>query len=258
MLLGYQLKNMTESGEPKRIIQQVPTRWNSTFFMFRRFILLKEAVKHCMALIEREWPVINSEDWEIMEQVCKVLQPFEEITSSVSGDKYLTGSMTIVMTNCFKDICEDLNKEEYCSSFNQAVIDVIRSLKYGLKDRFQGIEHSKTFEVCTLLDPRFKLVCFKNDNAVSELKKYVQGLIIGLINNNRILEASPDTVQENSSANLSAWDKLDDLIKKISHKEVLKQELYVSCKCTLMTRCFLEKTLMVTGIAPHSGGEITK
>lgn len=215
MLLGYQLKNMTECGEPKRLIQQVPTRWNSTFFMFRRFILLKEAVKHCMALIEREWPIIRSEDWDIMEEVCKVLQPFEEATSSISGDQYLTGSLVIVMTNCLKDICEDfLNKEEYCASFNQAVIDVIRSLKYGLKDRFQGIEHSKTFGVCTLLDPRFKLVCFKNDNAVSELKKYVHGLIIGLLNNKRTSEASTDEVQEKPCATLSAWDKFDDLLKK--------------------------------------------
>ncbi|CAK1598492.1 unnamed protein product [Parnassius mnemosyne] len=178
-------------------------------------MLLKEAVKHCMALIEREWPIIRSEDWDIMEDVCKVLQPFEEVTSSVTGDQYLTGSMVIVMTNCLKDICEDfLNKEEYFASFNPVVIDVIRSLKHGLRDRFQGIEHRKTFGVCTLLDPRFKLVCFKNESAATELKRYVHGLIIGLIkiiNKNTNSEASTDEVQEKLRQNLSAWDKFDGL-----------------------------------------------
>ncbi|CAK1589720.1 unnamed protein product [Parnassius mnemosyne] len=149
-----------------------------------------------MALIEREWPIIRSENWDIMKDVYKVLQPFEEVTSSVSGDQYLTGSMVIVMTNFMKDICEDfLNKVEYFASFNPVVIDVIRSLKHGLKDRFQGIEHSKSFGVCTLLDPRFKLVCFNNESAATELKRYVHGLIISLIKITNS-EASTDEVQE--------------------------------------------------------------
>ncbi|CAH2217825.1 jg6921 [Pararge aegeria aegeria] len=55
--------------------------------MFRRFVLLKEAVKHCMALIGREWPIIRSEDWDIMEEVCESLQPFEEVISTVNTDE---------------------------------------------------------------------------------------------------------------------------------------------------------------------------
>ncbi|CAK1584924.1 unnamed protein product [Parnassius mnemosyne] len=125
---------MTECGEPKRLIQQVPTRWNSTFFMLRRFLLLQEALKHCMALIERDWPNINTMEWELMGEVCTVLQPFEEVTSSISGDEYLTGSMVIVMTNCLTEICDDfLNKEEF-ALFNPTTKEIVTSLKNGLKE----------------------------------------------------------------------------------------------------------------------------
>lgn len=92
MLLSYQMRNMADSGQPKRLIQQVPTRWNSTFFMLQRFVLLKEALKHCIAMIEKDWPVITADEWETMNQLCIVLKPFEEVTSSISGDQYMTGS----------------------------------------------------------------------------------------------------------------------------------------------------------------------
>lgn len=217
MLLSYQIKNMAEIGEPKRLIQQVPTRWNSTFFMFRRFVLLKEAIKHCMALIERDWPALSSDDWGIMEDTCKILQPFEEVTSSISGDQYLTGGMVIVMTNCLKDICEDFLKTEEFKEFHPSVIEVATSLKNGLIDRFPGVEYSKTFGICTLLDPRFKLVSFKIENAVSDLKKHVQSLIVGLINRDKLSQVTvinEDQTQREPQANLSAWDRFDELLKK--------------------------------------------
>lgn len=211
MLLSYQIRIMSECKEPVRLIQQVPTRWNSTFFMLRRFVLLKEAVKHCMALIERDWPYLSSDDWVIMEEMCKILQPFEEVTSSISGDQYLTGSMVIVITNCLKDICEDFLKIDLHSS----VLEVATSLKNGLTDRFPSVEYSKTFGLCTLLDPRFKLVSFKNENAVSDLKNHVHSLIVGLINNNRPSEMTiDDRIQQTPQANLSAWDRFDELLKK--------------------------------------------
>lgn len=138
MLLSYQLKNtvMSDSGEPKRLVQQVPTRWNSTFYMLQRFTLLKEAVKYCMALIEKDWPEISVLHWETMSEICTVLQPFEEITSSISGDEYLTGSMVIVVTNCLKEVCDDfLNKEQY-RLFYPVVVDVVISLEKGLRSVF--------------------------------------------------------------------------------------------------------------------------
>lgn len=215
MLLSYQLKNMTDSGEPKRLVQQVPTRWNSTYYMLRRFTLLKEAVKHCMALIEKDWPEISVLDWETMAEICTVLQPFEEITSSISGDEYLTGSLVIVVTNCLKEVCDDfLNREEYRLLY-PVVVDVITSLQRGLRERFSGVEHSKTFGLCTLLDPRFKLLCFKNEQAVAELKRHVHMLIIGIINKNQLTETNRIEQEKTViTGKVSAWDKFDELLQK--------------------------------------------
>ncbi|KAJ0170004.1 hypothetical protein K1T71_000880 [Dendrolimus kikuchii] len=214
MLLSYQIRNMADSGDPKRLIQQVPTRWNSTYFMLRRFCLLKEAVKHCMAMIDKDWPVISTDEWEIANQLCEVLKPFEEVTSSISGDQYLTGSLVIVMTNCLKAICEDfLEKAEY-NHFQSVVKQIVVSLKIGLNDRFPKIEFSKTFALCTLLDPRFKNYGFQNDNAYSEIKKHTHNLIIGLIDRDKKSSLSTKETNNLEDKDVSAWGMFDELIKK--------------------------------------------
>lgn len=60
-LAKYQLNQNTP--QPKHLIQDVDTRWNSTFYMLSRFVELKEAVRSTMALIDRDLPQITAEDW---------------------------------------------------------------------------------------------------------------------------------------------------------------------------------------------------
>lgn len=136
--------------------------------------------------------------------------------------------MVIVVTNCLKYICDDfLTKEEY-KLFYPGVIEIINCLKNGLRDRFAGVEYSKTFSLCTLLDPRFKLVCFKSEHAIADLKKHTHLLTIGLINKAKtsadsILDAAEENLNTTAATSVSAWQKFDDLLKKTNHKRTLKR-----------------------------------
>lgn len=214
ILLSYQIRNMSDSGEPKRLMQQVPTRWNSTFFMLQRFCLLKEAVKHCMAMIDKEWPQISTVEWETANQLCQILKPFEEVTSSISGDQYLTGSLVIVMTNCLKSICEDfLEKTDY-NHFQPVVKQIVASLKNGLTERFPRIEFSRTFALCTLLDPRFKNYGFHNDQAYSDIKRHVHHLILGMIDRDKESSQPKEDAVITVEKDVSAWGRFDELLQK--------------------------------------------
>ncbi|XP_037922928.1 E3 SUMO-protein ligase ZBED1-like [Hermetia illucens] len=165
------LKFQINSGvsQPKRLIQDVSTKWNSTFYMLRRFIELEEAIRATIALVDRNLPVLTGEEWKTCKEVCNILSPFEEMTNSMSGEKYMTGSAAIVVTRCLKGVCERFARN---STFSAATEKVVSSLRRELTDRFGNIEKIIPLAICTLLDPRYKHHVFQDDSALSAAKTF--------------------------------------------------------------------------------------
>ncbi|CAK1591015.1 unnamed protein product [Parnassius mnemosyne] len=100
-------KYLVDHGSPpKRLKQDCPTRWNSTFYMLERFIELEEPLRASMAVINKDLLVISLEEWKAFKVLCQVLRPFEEITRFVSGEKYITAGSVVIYTRC---LAESLN-----------------------------------------------------------------------------------------------------------------------------------------------------
>nr|CAI5856883.1 unnamed protein product [Callosobruchus analis] len=95
----------------KKLIQSVPTRWKSTYFMLDRICELQDAVKTSIALINRNIPVLTEQEWIMCQELCSVLKPFETVTERISGEKYVTGSEVIILTNGLRSVCEKLKKK---------------------------------------------------------------------------------------------------------------------------------------------------
>ncbi|WP_447545078.1 hypothetical protein, partial [Neisseria gonorrhoeae] len=49
-LKTYQIKNGIK--DPKKLIQDVPTRWNATYYMISRFVELETSVRGTMGLLD--------------------------------------------------------------------------------------------------------------------------------------------------------------------------------------------------------------
>lgn len=94
--------------------------------------------------------------------------------------------------------------------FNPITIDVVTHLQKGLGTRFKNIEYSKTIVLATLLDPRFKLSMFDNDDAVEMTKNNCIELMTKYWNemNRQPAESSEQLlpVKDVSSEKFSIWE----------------------------------------------------
>lgn len=184
--INYQKNN---GAEPKKLIQDVVTRWNSTFYMLDRFVELENAVRATMGIINANLPVIALEEWELIKNVIVILKPFERVTKVVSGENYMTGSLVIVMLNGLLTFIEEsLKKMEKTSGrFNMLINtenkgkDIIKNMLLKMQgqllERFKNIEKSTSLAICTFLDPRFKTYAFRDDKAAEEIKKIVINMV---------------------------------------------------------------------------------
>ena len=86
-----------------RCIQDVQTRWNSSYYAWDRLFYLKDAIIQLQADLytstNREDKndgnklkkiLLSEEEWDLLDKLVDVLLPFEEVTKEFSGGSYVT------------------------------------------------------------------------------------------------------------------------------------------------------------------------
>lgn len=211
-LLRYQIQ--TGVAQPKRLLQAVPTRWNSVFFMLERFLELQDALRSTAGLLDRYVPMLSVEEWKICKDLCTILKPLQEVTQQMSGEEYVTGSLIIVFTRVLLNVYEN----KIPTTIDPDVATSVEIIVGQLKRRLGQIEFSGTFSICSLLDPRYKIHCFKDKSAAEKAKKTLIELVTAEINkkSHGIRSASPQPSTSTSTSSepfkdgLSIWDNIID------------------------------------------------
>lgn len=81
-----QLQMKMEELRPK---QDCPTRWNSTYYMLKSFIASKNAIISTLAVTNAPVRHLSQEEWTTVQEMCTILQPFEEVTVELSAERYV-------------------------------------------------------------------------------------------------------------------------------------------------------------------------
>lgn len=70
-----------QMGKPQLWLKQdVPTRWNSSYYMLKRITEVKDPLISTTALVNPQQQPLSLKEWEIVKEACDVLQLFEEVT----------------------------------------------------------------------------------------------------------------------------------------------------------------------------------
>lgn len=87
--------------DEQKLIQEVHTHWNSTFYMFNRIV---EEYREVKLSLDREDLSISLTDVSVIEQAIAVLKPFEEATRELSSDTYPSISKVIPLARVLQRV----------------------------------------------------------------------------------------------------------------------------------------------------------
>jgi hypothetical protein len=129
------------------VIQDCPTRWNSTFYMMERFAKLKDSL--VLYLSANPIAMISPEDWINVQKFVQIMQPFEEITRNLSNSQVSISSVIplieVLMTTLQQEETKPDTSEQF-QNFTRKLRDELNS-----STRFGDLMKDDKYTIATYL-----------------------------------------------------------------------------------------------------------
>jgi hypothetical protein len=157
----------------KSMVQDVKTRWNSTFLMLQRFIEQKEAIALFQTMDSGKNFTFSQDEWQLAVDVTKLLQPAFDATVEMSGELYVSGSKVIPLAKSLISLYAATGRrdERGDPSVRTALAG---SMISSLNHHMGRAENVKCLALATLCDPRYKKEGFKNSEAASQAVRWLK------------------------------------------------------------------------------------
>lgn len=202
----------------KKVVQDVPTRWNSTFYMLSRLLELKNAIS-LYVNENSEIQNFTSYQWTLIENCVKLLQPFEEITKQISCSNSLISEVIPMVVTLQRYLSKSADVSGIGTTKD--------TLEKNIHKRFSTIQLNKHYSLATILDPRFKLYFFDKDQGYDEV---VKTLLLSLMKEleffkdpGNVTSISHNSKSENSEA-IQAHESFWDVFSEITNTKMKATE----------------------------------
>ena len=200
-----------------KLIQGVQHRWNSAYDMIERLCEQQAAIS---AVLHHHRDLLHLEhspsEWRLLEDLCKVLEPFKDATTYLSASRYPTLSILGPMLHKILNTLEEND-----SSTSAAMLRVKHAIASDLRTRYQDVEVRMLLNKALLLDPRVKSLVHLTEEeqtntvddlineivtAFSPLPRVVSDELPELVlEDTEPLANSCETYQSQTSSNMSSY-----------------------------------------------------
>ncbi|XP_077412229.1 E3 SUMO-protein ligase ZBED1-like isoform X2 [Vanacampus margaritifer] len=151
-----------------KLIQEVDTRWNSTYLMLQRMYTLREPVGAALAGLRTDLTALSAKQYRIIADCLKVLEPFNYATIELSEEKKVSGSKVIPLLSMLH---HSLEEEEIRLLQTPESTSMVEFLQRQLREKLDNLQSMSIMFLATLLDPRFKKLGFFSPNKAAEAEK---------------------------------------------------------------------------------------
>ena len=143
-------------SEVLRPVQDVSTRWNSTYNMIARLLKIKSSISvFCSETEGMQDKTLTANMWNLLENVKNLLEPIEVLTRDLSAHD--------ACLSCVIPAVLGLKLALNADSRDAGVKTMKLGLLTALDDRFSSLSTMTVATSATALDPRFKLLYFQSD-----------------------------------------------------------------------------------------------
>ena len=160
-----QQKKLDPSTTPLKLVQDVQTRWNSSYLMMKRLLLLRVPVygvimdENVTKVRDRMDLNVSDAMWRTMEQLVPILEPFADVTEVLGSEDVPTSSGIYVL---LPTLVSQLAESPLDSSMAMGIKNSLRKgliKRFYLNDNGEPTDESITDSVAMMslfLDPRYK------------------------------------------------------------------------------------------------------
>ncbi|KAM9327648.1 zinc finger BED domain-containing protein 4 isoform 1-T2 [Pholidichthys leucotaenia] len=204
-----------------QLIQDVPSKWRTSFFMLERLVEQKKAIDE-MSIECNFREMISCDQWEVMLSVCNALKPFEVACREMSNRTATLGQVIPLIHILNRKI--DLLFDE-----TVGIDNMLKSLKEAMVSRMSATLHDPRYTWATMLDPRYKTSLFTEEEAeqcklllIRELDLSSSTSVAGKPQlHNGCNEATMSSSTSHSNKD-NLWSLMADIRQKIKHEEKQK------------------------------------
>uniref|UniRef100_UPI0037E9BABF ribitol-5-phosphate transferase FKTN isoform X2 n=1 Tax=Semicossyphus pulcher TaxID=241346 RepID=UPI0037E9BABF len=148
--------------QPKRLQQDVRTRWNSTYFMIDSLLEQRRALGAYVA--DHGLPTtLTVNQWTLLEKTMTVLAPFEELTRKVSSSTASAADVIPAVTVLRRILAKENEADSGIKTMKTTLLQAVNK-------RFSTVEDEPLYALATLLDPRYKDRYFTGADSTKHVK----------------------------------------------------------------------------------------